>query len=142
MLLGAYFGGLTLNAGMVLGHSIAYTIANRLHLPHGFSCALALPYAMAYSRDAAADRLRRIGTAAGAGPNGDVVRRVQSLALDVGIPEALRTLGLERTQLPDLVDECLTRYPRPNNPRPLAGEPLLSLYIAMWEGRPAAAWRG
>lgn len=150
MLLGAYFGGLTLNAGMVLGHSVAYTIANRLHLPHGLSCAVALPYAMAYNRDAAADRLRRIGWAcgedqrggAGAEPNRDTVRRVQSLALDVGIPEALRTLGLERTQLPELVDECLTRYPRPNNPRPLAGEPLLSLYTAMWEGRPADAWRG
>lgn len=142
MLLGAYFGGLTLNAGMVLGHSIAYTIANRLHLPHGFSCALALPYAMAYSRGAAADRLRRIGAAMGAEPNGGAVRRVQSLALNVGIPEALRTLGLERAQLPELVDECLTRYPRPNNPRPLDGEPLLSLYTAMWEGRPADAWRG
>ncbi len=147
MLLAAYLGGLTLNAGMILGHSIAYTIANRLHLPHGFSCALALPYAMAYSRDAAADRLRRIGAAAGGLPSptrgdGDAVRRVQSLGLDVGMPEALRTLGLERERLPELVDECLTRYPRPNNPRPLEGPPLLSLYTAMWEGRPADAWRG
>lgn len=137
MMLAAYLGGLTLNAGMILGHSIAYTIANRLHLPHGFSCALALPYAMAYSRDAAADRLGRIGAAAG---GGDAVRRVQSLGFDVGMPEALRTLGLERERLPELVDECLVRYPRPNNPRPLAGEPLLSLYTAMWEGRPADAW--
>ena len=142
MVLAAYLGGLTLNAGMILGHSVAYTIANRLHLPHGFSCALALPYAMAYSRDAAADRLARIGAAAGTGRDGDAVRRVQSLGLDIGMPEALRTLGLERERLPELVDECLTRYPRPNNPRPLAGEPLLSLYTAMWEGRPADAWRG
>ena len=149
MALAAYLGGLTLNASMVLGHSIAYTIANRLHLPHGFSCALALPYAMAYSRDAAADALRRIGAATGvgdmgagpAGGDGNAVRRVQSLGLDVGMPEALRTLGLERERLPELVDECLERYPRPNNPRPLAGEPLLSLYTAMWEGRPADAWR-
>lgn len=142
MLLAAYLGGLTLNAGMILGHSIAYTIANRLHLPHGFSCALALPYAMAYSRDAAADRLRRIAAAAGVPSGGDAVRRVQSLGLDVGMPEALRTLGLERDRLPELVDECLVRYPRPNNPRPLEGAPLLSLYTAMWEGRPADAWRG
>jgi len=144
MSLAAYLGGLTLNAGMVLGHSIAYTLANRLHLPHGFSCALALPYAMAYSRDAAAERLSRIGGAAGAGPapGGDAVRRVQTLGLEVGIPEALRSLGLERAQLPECVDECLAEYPRPNNPRPLAGEPLLSLYTAMWEGRPADAWRG
>jgi len=141
MTLGAYLGGLTLNAGMILGHSIAYTIANRLHVPHGFSCALALPYAMAYNRDAAADRLRRIGDAAGApaGPDG-AVRRVQSLGLDVGMPEALRTLGIERGRLPELVDECLSRYPRPNNPRPLDAQALLSLYTALWEGRPAHVW--
>ena len=42
MVLAAYMGGLALNAGMVLGHSIAYTLANRLHLPHGLSCAIAL----------------------------------------------------------------------------------------------------
>ena len=142
MLLAAYLGGLTLNAGMVLGHSIAYTIANRLHLPHGFSCALALPYAMAYNRDAAADRLRRVGAAAGVGPGGDAVRGVQTLCRDAGIPEALRTLGLTRERLPELVEECLAVYPRPNNPRPLAREPLLSLYTAMWEGRPADAWPG
>jgi alcohol dehydrogenase class IV len=139
MLLGAYMGGLTLNAKMVLGHSIAYTLANRLHLPHGLSCALALPYAMAYSRHAAGERLRSIGEAAGA-DGSDPVRRVQALCHDLGIPEATRSLGLERRQLPELVAECLEQYPRPNNPRPLERDALLSLYTAMWEGRPADAW--
>lgn len=139
MLLGAYMGGLTLNAKMVLGHSIAYTLANRLHLPHGLSCALALPYAMAYSRRAAGERLRSIGEAAG-GNGSDPVRRVQALCHDLGIPEATRSLGLERRQLPELVAECLEQYPRPNNPRALEREALLSLYTAMWEGRPADAW--
>jgi len=139
MLLGAYLGGQSLNAGMVLGHSIAYTIANRLHLPHGFSCALALPYTVAYNRDAAQERLGKIGEAAGI-DGGRVVQRIQSLGQDVGIPEALRTLGLERDRLPEMVTECLELYPRPNNPRPLERDALLSLYQAMWEGRPADAW--
>jgi len=141
MLLAAYLGGLSLNAGTVLGHSIAYTLANRLHLSHGFSCALALPYTMAYNRDAASERLRHIGEAAGT-DGADVIRAVQSLGMDVGIPEAVRTLGLERERLPELVTECLEQYPRPNNPRPLAYAPLLSLYEALWEGRPAHAWHG
>jgi len=141
MLLAAYLGGLSLNAGTVLGHSIAYTLANRLHLSHGFSCALALPYTMAYNRDAASERLRHIGEAAGT-DGADVIRAVQSLGMDVGIPEAVRTLGLERERLPELVTECLEQYPRPNNPRPLAYDPLLSLYEALWEGRPAHAWHG
>ncbi|HLJ62309.1 MAG TPA: iron-containing alcohol dehydrogenase [bacterium] len=139
MVLAAYLGGLSLNAGMVLGHSIAYTIANRLHLPHGFSCALALPYAMAYSRETAAARLRRIGEAAGT-DGADAVRAVESLCHDLGMPEALKTLGLARERLPEMVTECLEQYPRPNNPRPLDPSVLLSLYQAMWDGRPAHAW--
>ncbi len=141
MLLAAYMGGLTLNAGMVLGHSIAYTIANRLHLPHGLSCALALPYTMAYNRRAAGARLRAVAEAAGL-DGADPVRRVQALCQDVGIPEAVRTLGLERDRLPELVAECLDQYPRPNNPRPLERDALLSLYTALWEGRPADTWDG
>jgi alcohol dehydrogenase class IV len=139
MLLAAYLGGQALNAGMVLGHSIAYTIANRLHLSHGFSCALALPYAVAYNRDAASARLARIADAAGIPPD-QAVRRIQAVSYDLGIPEALRTLGLERARLPEMVEECIDRYPRPNNPRPLEPGALRSLYEAMWDGRPADAW--
>ena len=141
MTLAAYMGGLTLNAGMVLGHSVAYTIANRLHLPHGLSCALALPYAMAYSRGSAAPRLRRIAEAAGS-DGGDVIAGVEGLLRTVGIPESLRSLGLEQAQLSEMVTECLEHYPRPNNPRALAREALVSLYTALWEGRPAHTWPG
>ena len=140
MLLAAYMGGLALNAGMVVGHSIAYTIANRLHTPHGFSCALALPYTMAYNRQAAGERLRLIATAAGV-EDKKVIASVGALCQDVGIPESLRSLGLERERLPELVEECLKQYPRPNNPRPLDAEGLVSLYTAMWEGRPAHLWQ-
>jgi alcohol dehydrogenase class IV len=141
MLLAAYMGGLTLNAGMVIGHSIAYTIANRLHTPHGFSCALALPYTIAYNRPAIPERLAAVARAAGFDEPDDVVARVGALCQDVGIPESLRSLGLERERLPELVEECLTQYPRPNNPRPVEKDLLLSLYTAMWEGRPAHLWR-
>jgi alcohol dehydrogenase class IV len=140
MMLGAYMGGLALNAGMVVGHSIAYTIANRLHCPHGFSCALALPYAMAYSREPAASRLTLVARAAGLADS-DTVARVQGLCQDLGIPESLRALGLARDRLPEMAQECITQYPRPNNPRQLDPQSLLSLYTALWEGRPAHLWR-
>ena len=70
----------------------------------------------------------------------DIVSGVGRLCRDVGIPDSVRALGLERDRLPQLVDECLDQYPRPNNPRPLDRESLLSLYAAMWEGRPAHEW--
>lgn len=139
MTLAAYMGGLTLNAGVVLGHSMAYTLANRLHLPHGLSCAIALPYTLAYNRNAAPDRLTALARAAGV-PGQDIVAHVGRLCRDVGIPDSVRALGLAPDRLPELVEECVRQYPRPNNPRPLDRDSLLSLYGAMWDGRPAHEW--
>jgi len=139
MVVAAYMGGLTLNAGMVLGHSIANTLSNHLHLPHGLSCAIALPYTLAYNRDVAQDRLNALARAAGI-EGEDIVAHVARLCRDVGIPDSVRSLGLERDRLPELVEECVEQYPRPNNPRPFSREPLFSLYGAMWDGRPAHEW--
>jgi len=139
MVVAAYMGGLTLNAGMVLGHSIANTLSNHLHLPHGLSCAIALPYTLAYNRDVAQDRLNALARAAGI-EGEDIVAHVARLCRDVGIPDSVRSLGLERDRLPELVEECVEQYPRPNNPRPFRREPLLSLYGALWDGRPAHEW--
>jgi len=44
MSLGALMGGIALQAKMVYGHSIGYTIATRFKLAHGVSCGLPLPY--------------------------------------------------------------------------------------------------
>lgn len=134
MQVAAFLGGQALNAGMVLGHSIAYTLANRLHLPHGLSCALALHHTVAYNAAAAPDRVGLIAGALGVAEEGAAVAALRDLGSSVGIPSAWSSVGLERGDIPILVDECLTRYPRPNNPRPLERRPLLALYEAAWEG--------
>ncbi len=135
MQVGAFLGGFALNAGMVVGHSIAYTLANHLHLAHGLSCALALPSAIAYNATAAPERVALLASAMGVDGGGAVVvRAVRRLGTSVGIPAAWQTLGLSQEDLPALVDECVTRYPRPNNPRPLDTTALLRLYEAAWEG--------
>lgn len=137
MQVAAFLGGLALNGAMVIGHSIAYTLARRLHLSHGLSCALALPHCIAYNADAAPDRVALIGQALGIdGEGAAVVREIAGLAASVGIPQAWQQLGLSRDDLPALVEECLTRYPRPNNPRPVERASLLRLYETAWEGPP------
>ncbi len=136
MQVAAFFGGFALNAGMVLGHSMAYTLANRLHLAHGLSCALALPPAIAYNANAAPEKMALLAIALGIeGDGGAVVREVRALGMVLGIPAAWQSLGLKREDLPALVEECMTRYPRPNNPKPLDREALQRLYQASWEGR-------
>jgi alcohol dehydrogenase class IV len=135
MQIGAYLGGLALNAGMVLGHSIAYTLAHRLRLAHGLSCALALAPCVAYNASAAPAQIELLAQGLGvAGEPVAVVDDIQRLASAVGIPRAWRDLGLAHEDLPAMVEECMARYPRPNNPKPLEREPLKRLYEAAWTG--------
>lgn len=141
MLEAAYFGGLALNAGAVVGHSVAYTIAARTGLSHGVTTGLALPYAVAYN----AGELVRSGrlAALGAALTGDrhpsasaVVERLNDLVLAGGLPASLAALGIAQSALPAMVDECLTRFPRPNNPRPFDREGLFALYEHLFAGDP------
>ena len=142
MLFGAFLSGLALNASTLLGHSIAYTIANRTHLPHGVTCAMALPYCLAYNVRAAgwriADAARLITGSAEAAPR-DLVAWVEATNRELAIPRSLKDVGIARSDLAAMAAECAERYPRPNNPEPLQVAKLERLYHFMWSGDPIAA---
>lgn len=137
MLYAAYLGGVSLNASVVLGHSIAYTIANRTRLPHGVTCAMALPYCIAYCLPGGGDRLLPAVEAAGLGAAGRAAALAvwtRDLAVELGIPASLAAVGLGEGDLAGMVEECLTVYPRANNPTPMERERLEKVYRAMWSG--------
>lgn len=144
MSLAAVMAGLVLNAGMVIGHSIAYTIATRYNLSHGVSCAIPLPYVMAYNLSACVDKLRKVATAFGQNVEGltaevaaeKSVEAVKHLVQEVGVPTNLKSIGVQQAILPLLAAECLEKYPRPNNPVPLSAQEAVALYKRIWEGRP------
>jgi len=62
-------------------------------------------------------------------------RNVYDLMADVKIPRSLPDLGFRYEEIPQLVEACLNRFPRPNNPRPMAPEGARALFEAMWEGK-------
>ena len=137
MIYAAYTGGLSLNAGVVLGHSVAYTIANRSKTPHGISCAMALPYAMAFNLPMVADRLalaagqvlgRSDATAE------DLVIWVRDLTNSLGIPQSLQEIGIQEADLEPMAMECFNKYPRPTNPTPITQERLKTFYLKIYNG--------
>ncbi len=132
-LYGAYLAGLGLNAGVVLGHSIAYTIANRTHLPHGITAAMALPYCLAYNAGVSASELELLVTALPEG-SGDLFGWVTALNAQLGVPPSLQALDLSEADADAMAVECLERYPRPTNPLPLTPEALRRLYRHLWRG--------
>lgn len=137
MLFGAYLAGLSLNASTLLGHSMAYTIANRTHLPHGVTCAMALPYCVAYNAQAAAPRVRAAAQAvtgrAGASAE-DLVGWARMMQERLSVPVSLREVGLGVADVPKMVEECMVRYPRANNPEPFERERLTQLYRHLLDG--------
>lgn len=125
MLYAAHFAGLSINASTLLGHSMAYTIATRAHLPHGVTTAMALPYCVAYNAPGAASQVSMLESALGGGPLAQLVR---ALADEVGMPGSLADIGIRKDDLPAMVDEVMSLYPRPNNPVLFDRDRLLALY--------------
>lgn len=135
-LYGAYLAGVALNAGVVLGHSIAYTIANRTGLPHGVTAAMALPYCVAYNAAAARETTAQLAArVAGSGPGAaGLCTRLAELNQELGVPTSLADAGIPTTEVPAMARECLERYPRPNNPATFELDRLETLYGHLWEG--------
>lgn len=131
MLYAAYQAGLSINASTLLGHSMAYTIATRTRLPHGVTTGMSLPYCLAYDAPAAAERVAALEEAAG---ERSLTSSIRSLAEQLGMPGSLREVGLGEDDIPAMVDDCLQKYPRPNNPVPFDRERLLQLYGHFLDG--------
>lgn len=141
MSLAALLGGIALQARMVYGHSIAYTIATRFNLPHGISCAIPLPYIVSSYAMACAPKMQRLAEAYGLKDIDDPVKlgkkigeRIKELLVRLNIPTTLRELGVSEPDLPVLARECLEIYYRPNSPLVLDEDGMLNLYRMMWSG--------
>lgn len=143
MLGGAYWAGIGLNANVILGHSIAYTVANRTGLPHGVTCAMALPYCLAYNEVASHDRIDRVArilrdgaedeSTSAADPTG-IYGWLEQLSSMLGIPRNLSEVGVTEKDIPTMVTECIESYPRPNNPVPLDAVRLRHTYEFLLHG--------
>lgn len=142
-LYGAFLAGLGLNAGVVLGHSMAYTIANRVHLTHGVTCAMALPFCLAYNAAAAVEGSDQLAMRLTCGRSADL-RTAGDALLELndslGIPASPTAAGISGTEVEPMAQECVTTYPRPTNPVPMTAERVTSLYRAWFKRDLDAAW--
>jgi alcohol dehydrogenase len=141
MSLGALMGGIALQAKMVFGHSIGYTIATRYRLPHGVSCGLPLPYIISNYAVACAPKMKKLAEAYGVEVEGEpadvgmaIGEKAKTMATHLKIPTTLRELEVPEKELPSLAQECVTMYPRPNSPLVFDAQSMTALYRRMWEG--------
>jgi alcohol dehydrogenase class IV len=121
---------------------MAYTIANRAHLAHGVTCAMALPYCVAFNAEGTSPD---VGALAGLVTNGissdlrDAAEPLAELAARFEIPVTPGQVGIPTSEELSMAHECATTYFRANNPVPMTEERLVPLYQAWFEGNLASA---
>jgi alcohol dehydrogenase class IV len=117
MSLAATLAGLAFsNTGVALVHAMEYPVGGATHCSHGAGNGLLLPFVMQFNLPA---RLREFATIARllgqdvAGVNeeqaaGQAIAAVEQLKRDIGIPQRLRELGVQESQLPAFAEKAFS----------------------------------
>lgn len=132
------------NARLVVGHSLSQTFAPIYDIPHGQSCAMALPYAMEFYLSTIPEKLALVAIAMDESAieleaekaAKEAVHIVRRLVEDLNIPLSLKEVGVPEEKLSILAELCIKEWPRPNSPRPLTKEAVLEVFQRMWRGEP------
>lgn len=127
-------GQVLLNARTALHHAICHAIGAATGAGHGDANAVMLPNALAFNLPAAATELGAAAQAVGLGDDpGALVDAVRALRGRIGVPAALRELGLQRAQLPAIAAQVMHERGLFFNPRRVqAAEEIEALLELSW----------
>ncbi|MGC4110076.1 MAG: maleylacetate reductase [Nocardioides sp.] len=131
-LLGAYLAAVAFaSAGSGLHHKICHVLGGLFGLPHAETHAAVLPHVLALNAPAVPDIDRRLASAFG---SDTALSGLLDLRDSLGVPRALRDLGLSADDLPRAVAPILDAAPS-DNPVPVTGDVVTALLEAAWEGK-------
>ena len=124
------------NVGLGLVHGMAHPLGAFYDIPHGVANALLLPYVMQYNMESSLVKFGDVARAMGVDTAGMDTRQaaqaavdaVRALAVRVGIPQRLSSLGVREEELPRLAASVLADVCTPGNPRDTSAEEILALY--------------
>ena len=139
----SHLAGQALNAGVVVGHSLAYCLSYEKPMAHGVSCALALPYTLAYNQNLNSELAGVLSLALTSGRSSSLVDAAQgilALVKRLGLPSNLDEAEIPTGAEANIVARCISEYPRPTNPEPLSEATLAVLVEAMRRGDLAYAF--
>jgi alcohol dehydrogenase class IV len=131
ILIGSYYAGLALShARLGVVHGLAHPLGARFHAPHGLACAICLPHALTFNREAIGDKWAVMSQAVGA----DVGQKAEALLerLELKSPFLGRTL----TDRPAVITETLASGSTAANPRPVCAANVEWFLDRMFRGVP------
>jgi alcohol dehydrogenase class IV len=139
----SHLAGQSLNAGVALGHSLAYCLAFEHPMAHGTSCALALSYCLAYNQHLPTGLGEALSQALTDGKSSSLraaAQTIMDLCALLGLPTTLKDVSIPIEAEKRMAARCVVEYPRPSNPVPLVEAQLETLLGAMREGDLDAAF--
>lgn len=137
MALGQYVAGMGFsNVGLGLVHGMAHPLGAFYNTPHGVANAILLPHVMRYNAAACGEKFRDIARALGVACDGLSLEQAQMAAVDavealnreVGIPPALREVGVREEDIVQLAAAALADVCTGGNPRSVTLQDIEQLY--------------
>ena len=137
MALAQYVAGMAFsNVGLGCVHSMAHPLGARFDIAHGVANALLLPVVMEFNLPAAKGKYAEIAKAMGVDVSAmgadeaaaAAVKAVKDLSVSLGIPQALREIGIPETALPQLAKDAFADVCTGGNPREITEADILELY--------------
>jgi maleylacetate reductase len=133
-LYGAYLAGSAFAvAGSGLHHNICHALGGAFDLPHAETHSVVLPHVVAFQQPAAAAAMDAVAAALGAGPGG-AATALYDLAAGLGLPLALREIGMPEGGAETVVEQIVAATPA-DNPRPVDAAAVRGILAAAYEGR-------
>jgi len=122
LLIGSYLAGLALsNARLGVVHGLAHPLGSRYHQAHGLVCAVSLPAAIRFNREAMGRKYATLGEALG----GDLLARVQELMDRLLIQSPFKDYSIKDKDA--IIEETLASGSTKANPRSVTVEDVESL---------------
>jgi alcohol dehydrogenase class IV len=134
----AYLSGMALaNSGLGLAHGVAAALGIHCGVAHGLACAVMLPTALRVNKDVRRAEIARLWTLvdgqsrlAEADAAEQFIQHIERIARNIGIPQRLSALGVERSAIPALVKSSRGNS-MDGNPRDVSDEELTTLLDEM-----------
>ncbi|MCC7404542.1 MAG: iron-containing alcohol dehydrogenase [Bdellovibrionales bacterium] len=137
MMNAAYMGAVSFQKGLGVTHSCAHALSTVCDTHHGMANAVLLPYTMKFNAKAVPERFVRMAQAAGLSPATPeaFIKWTIELRKQTGIPHTLKDIGVQESQLPNLVEVALQDGCHQCNPCPVSEEDFRQIYKAAFEGK-------
>jgi len=120
MMMASYEGALAFVKGLGSVHALSHA-AGRLHekkLHHGTLNAIFLPHLLRFNEEAAPHKYERLRFAMGLKDNENIGDAIEALNARIGIPSDLKSIGLEMSDGPGIVENALLDLAHRGNAKP------------------------